>query len=341
MKSKLQFISTVGMSREDWLRYRLSGVGASDVGTILGLNPYKSVIQLFYEKAGNQVFDLENLAMFMGTEQQDFIAELWQYWDGSEAGMIANYRAGKIIRRCQRVNAYMRNPDYPWLFVSLDRKINKTATAGEGVLEVKRLGNYEAKKWEVEIVPSHVVQVQTQILVADVAFGELAAMKDGPAYEVYPFTLEQDICKSILKTTKDFWDRVLEARKVLTRQYDAAMNFNQREVQRCEAEMQKLEPEPDGTLAYADFLKVKYKIDDPSEQPGTDAQLEAARKHRQIGEQIAELETAKLKFENKLKRDMADKYTKLTFGDNGFISWKTDVNNVRRFLNKSRGPASK
>lgn len=114
------------MSQDDWLSYRYSGIGASEVGTIMGLDDYKSSIELYYEKIGQgSRYTLENLAMFLGKEQEDFIASIWQHWDGTVEGMIANYRAGKIVRRCQRVNAYVRNPKYPWLFVSLDRKINK------------------------------------------------------------------------------------------------------------------------------------------------------------------------------------------------------------------------
>ena len=37
-------ISTAGMSREDWLRLRKTGIGGSDAGAICGLNPYVILI---------------------------------------------------------------------------------------------------------------------------------------------------------------------------------------------------------------------------------------------------------------------------------------------------------
>ena len=118
MKSHLRLVPTRDMNREEWLAYRHQGIGASEVGIILGLDDYTSSLELYHYKIGSvQKFDTEGMAQFMGREHEDMIAKLWQYWDGSEEGMIRNFRADKIIRKCQRVNAYMHNPEYPWLFV--------------------------------------------------------------------------------------------------------------------------------------------------------------------------------------------------------------------------------
>lgn len=337
MNKNLILHSTVGMSREDWLKYRRTGIGASEVGTVMGLSPYKSSIQLFYEKIGEMQEDVENIYTFMGKEQEDFIADLWQYWDPlepSEGVMIQNYRAGKIVRKCQRVRAYVRNPQYPWLFVSLDRKINKHAGREEGVLEIKTIGGYEANKWESGIPISHIVQVQQQILVCGVRYGEMAVLQDGRNYFVYPFDYNATICKQIIFKTRDFWERVVAARGVITRRFEAQRNFNMRVVQECDAELQRLEPEPDGTQAYANFLKQKYRIAVPGERSGNDQQLERARSHVKISEKIKKLEGQRLLLENQLKADLKDGADCLTFGDAGKVSWKADAGGNRRFVNR-------
>ena len=38
--------STASMSREDWLAHRLDGIGGSDIGAILGLNPWRSALDV-------------------------------------------------------------------------------------------------------------------------------------------------------------------------------------------------------------------------------------------------------------------------------------------------------
>ena len=45
-------VKTNNLSREEWLRYRTKGIGGSDVGIIAGINPFKSVHQLWLEKTG-------------------------------------------------------------------------------------------------------------------------------------------------------------------------------------------------------------------------------------------------------------------------------------------------
>lgn len=356
MKSHLKLISTKDMSQDDWLAYRKNGVGASEVGTILGLNPYKCSAQLFYEKIGEMPNNqLENIAMFLGKEQENFIADLWQFWDPSEPGegrMMENYRNGTKVRRCQRVNAYVCNPAYPWLFVSLDRKVNKsldnltkdsdkdpfsetaTAYAGEGALELKTIAGYEADKWEAGIPPAYVLQVQTQLLVCEFNFGELAVLKDGRDFQVYPFEKNAGIQETIIKRTFEFWQRVEEGRKILTQTFEAKRTFNYAAVNNLEECLTAIEPPPDGSEAFAKYLKERYRIAEPGEMKGTDELLTIAARHRHALEEIKRLEEKKRECENILKNALRDGATKIDFAVHGYVSWKNDSNGVRRFLNK-------
>jgi putative phage-type endonuclease len=334
MNSNLEFISTTKMTPDQWLKYRKSGIGASEVGAILGLSPYKSSIELFYEKIGDDIgFKVENIFMFMGKEQEAFIANLWQYWDGSEESMIYNYRNGNIVRRCQRVRAYVRNPKYPWLFVSLDRKINRYADRGEGALEIKTIGGYEADKWEGGIPPSHVVQVQTQCKVCEFVYGELATLKDGRRFDVIPFDISQDLTETIIEQTHDFWKRIVRGREIINQRFNARRNYNQIAIEELTSELATLEPEPDGSDTYSQFLSARAEKTTAGEKAGTITQLQDAIKHQDTGIEIATLTETRRLFENKLKKSLGD-FTKLDFGKRGFVTWKPDVNGNRRFVNK-------
>lgn len=326
------------MSQDDWLRYRTRGIGASEVGTILGLNPYKCSAQLFYEKVGEMsTNNVENIAMFLGKEQEDFIADLWQYWDPSDPGegkMIANYREGAKVRRCQRVNAYVNNPDYPWLFVSLDRKINRFDGEMEGALELKTIAGYEADKWEGGIPPAYVVQVQTQLLVCEFKFGELAVLKDGRDFQVYPFEYNPGICETIIERTREFWTRVEAGRKILTQRFEAERNFNYKAVEELTEQLTTIEPPPDGSEAFAKYLKERYKIAEPGEMKGTDELLMVAIMHKTAKERVRAAEAEAREHENRLKNALRDGATKIDFSIHGYVSWKPNANGTRIFLNK-------
>lgn len=338
MNSNVRLLPTKDMDRESWLQYRKNGIGASEVGAIMGLSPYKSSIELFYDKIGEGLgYTIENLQMFLGTEQESFVATLWEYWDpvdGTVDTMIANYRTGRKVRRCKRVNAYATNTKWPWLFVSLDREINKFDARGNGALEIKTVGGYESDKWESGIPPSNIVQVTTQTLVCEYLFGELAQLKDNRDFFVFPFEHNESIAESILATTKTFWDKVVQARVIVTQRFEAQRNMNYRQVEQLNAELQAIEPEPDGSDAFNAFLKEKYKIATPGEQTGNLEDLANAQAHKASKERIKLLETEKQLYENRLKNVIRDGADVLDFGVDGFVSWKADKMGVRRFLNK-------
>lgn len=340
MKSTIQLIPTTGMDQTAWLNYRKDGVGASEVGVIMGLSPYKSSIELFYEKIGEGLgFTVENLSMFLGKEQEAFIALLWEHWDGTVEGMINNYRIGRKVRRCKRVNAYARNPKWPWLFCSLDREINRHEGRENGALELKTIGGWEVDKWEAGLPPVYVVQVQTQCLVCEYEFGEIAILRDNRNFDVLEFEYNKSIGEGVVERTRIFWDKVVEAKKIVTRRFEAQRNFNARAVDELNAQLQELEPAPDGSDAYHNFLKEKFKIALPGEQKGTDTDLMDAISHRELNDRIKELKEGKQLHENRLKNVLRDGADRLDFGANGYVSWKTDANGTRRFLNKIKTTA--
>lgn len=322
------------MTPEQWLRFRKKGIGASEVGTVMGLNQYKASIELFYEKISPDVpYSVENIHTFMGKYFESQVAELWQYWEGSEESMIYNYSKGNIIRRCRRVNAYVQNPKYPWLFVSLDRQINRHDDKDNGALEVKTIMGYEADKWEAGIPPSHVVQVQDQCLVCEFKYGELATLTNGRRFDVTPFDINKAIAKEVIEQTREFWERVVKARVIITQQYEARRKHNMRLVEDLGGQLAMLEPPPDNTEAYANYLKARYNKTVAGERAGTLAELAEAKKHRDFCDRIMELSEYKRGSENKLKAKLGE-MEKLVFPGAGFISWKADTNGVRKFINK-------
>jgi putative phage-type endonuclease len=48
----LRLVGTKQLPREDWLAVRKLGIGSSDAAAAVGLNPYKSQLELWMEKTG-------------------------------------------------------------------------------------------------------------------------------------------------------------------------------------------------------------------------------------------------------------------------------------------------
>lgn len=325
------------MSREEWLAYRHTGIGASEVGCVLGLDDYTSSLELYYYKIGEvPKFDTESMASFMGKIDEPKIAKMWTYWDPEnpdEPTMIKNFNAGRMMRKCQRVNAYVRNPEFPWLFVSLDRKINKYDSRGEATLELKTISGYEADKWEAGLPPKYITQVNTQMLVCGFSWGEMALLQDNRKFFVYPFELSDNIKQHIITRTHDFWQRVEKGRKLVNEKYHAMTQFNQRRVDECQHEIDAMAPEPDGTLAYANFLSERFQKPNKLERVGNDSELKMGLQLADVSSRIKELQETKYFYENSLKRSMADVQV-LDFKQDGKIYWSITEGGRRMFRNK-------
>ncbi|MFN9114819.1 MAG: YqaJ viral recombinase family protein [Bacteroidota bacterium] len=84
---------------QEWLNFRERGLGASEIGTLMGVNSWKSPAELYYQKIGvipqKQV---ENMPMFMGTILEETVADIFEHWETDEKTMIENYRKGVKVR---------------------------------------------------------------------------------------------------------------------------------------------------------------------------------------------------------------------------------------------------
>ena len=92
------------MTREEWLEERKKGIGGSDAATILGLNPYKTSIQLWEEKTGRkQAEDISDKPYVQyGTKAEDHLRELFKL-------DFPQYEVS------HQENTIIKHPEYPFL----------------------------------------------------------------------------------------------------------------------------------------------------------------------------------------------------------------------------------
>ena len=77
----LRLVSTKGMSREEWLKVRKQGIGASDAAAACGISPYQSRLELWMIKTGRDQnlpkVDPNDMAspMYWGNVLEPIVAE--------------------------------------------------------------------------------------------------------------------------------------------------------------------------------------------------------------------------------------------------------------------------
>lgn len=313
---------------DEWLAFRTKGLGASDIGTLMGLNPYKSKIELFYQKLGLiPIKQDENIPMFYGNRLEEFVANMWEYYDGEDAeSVIRNYNEGTKIRHCRSVSGYIINSDYPHLFLSPDRIIVSSETDKliyggklirknfKGVLEVKTINGFASKQWEAGIPPSYVTQLQTYLFGLEIEYGEIVFLEDGRKLWSIPMELNINLRDQIVATMNEFMDRIAAAKADIEN-------------------VHLYEPEPDGTEAFEKFLNSKYSDSESKTLQGTDEMFQIAVRHKVLSSEIKEMESQSRECSNLLKNYMKE-HEAIDFGEEkGKISWRTDNRGIRSLRN--------
>lgn len=83
------------LSREDWLEYRKKGIGGSDVAAIMGISPFATIRDLFYNKTGVQPVIQEE-------EESNWVAKEVGHRAGRSGGrnLFQKDRTGSISGTC-------------------------------------------------------------------------------------------------------------------------------------------------------------------------------------------------------------------------------------------------
>lgn len=325
--SKLKLTPTAKLSEAEWQTLRQTFVdrgmiGGSDAGTLLGLNKYKSPINLFYQAVGiNPLPNKMNGAMLHGKQLESYVAECWQYFDGTEEGWVENTLTNNKIKTFRKVRAIIENAKFPILFANIDGKITKHPRYGRkaGVLEVKTISGYSADSYEAGIPPSYLVQLQHYMLVTEWQYGEIVYLKDGRELGCVTFEADRGIQDSILLAAEEFHNRVMAAKREI-------MNYQDPNEQLQIAS--QFEPDADNSDAFNQFISEKHKArEEEVTIQGNNEHLEWASSYINLNAQIKELESNKQLFQNRLKQVMEKEgATNMMLPEGGKITWRKQFN---------------
>ena len=103
--------------RAEWLEYRKSGIGSSEVATIVGLNPWETPYQLWRRKIGLDAPKEENFAMKAGHYLEDAVSLFWQDATGRE--VIKRSQGDWLIRSNERPHIQVSPVENPLKVVPL------------------------------------------------------------------------------------------------------------------------------------------------------------------------------------------------------------------------------
>ena len=196
----LRLVGTKQLPREEWLAVRKQGLGSSDAAAAVGLNPYKSQLELWLEKTGRDT-SLPKL----DPQDEDSPA----YWGNILEPIVATHYSKRSGHRVRRVNAVLQHPDpkLAWMLANIDREV--IGAPEVQILECKTAGINGARLWK-EGVPEYVqLQVMHQLAVTGKQAADVAVLLGGQHLEVHHIERDESMIARLIDLERLFWDYVV------------------------------------------------------------------------------------------------------------------------------------
>ena len=186
-------IPTAGMSNQEWLTLRKTGIGGSDAGSICGVNPFGSPMKVFYDKTSGKVEELDNEAVRQGHDLEDYVAQRFMEASGLKV---------------RRSNFMYRSVEHPFMIADVDRLV-----IGEDAgLECKTASAYNADKWKDGEIPLHyIMQCYHYMAVTGKRTWYIAAVILGREFTYRKLVWDDKLIAQLVSMEKNFWENHVAA----------------------------------------------------------------------------------------------------------------------------------
>ena len=166
-------VPTAGMSEADWLAQREKTIGGSEIGAILGLNPYQSAYTLWCQRTGRLPRFEGNLRTKVGEYCEDLVARLFMEATGLKV---------------QRTNFLWYNDAFPALHALPDRLLVGTPAG----LEIKTTSAFNAGQFHGETFPAQYYAQSVQYMaVMDYQDWYIAVLIGNHDFKIYRLTRKE------------------------------------------------------------------------------------------------------------------------------------------------------
>ena len=176
------------MTREEWLEHRRKGIGGSDITVLMGVNPWKSPMDVWLEKT--EEFDTEdedNEVMYWGRVLEDIVAREF------------TERTGKKVRK---KNSILRHPGHYFLMANVDRLVIGEKTG----LECKTTNAFYQDNGQCPEL--YYAQAQHYMTVTGYEKWYVAVLAGGQRFYIYEVLRDTAYIDEIIKAAQYFWHLV-------------------------------------------------------------------------------------------------------------------------------------
>jgi len=172
---------------------RTKGIGGSDAPAILGVDPYRSALEVYAEKLGLIEKKEDSEAMRIGRDLEEYVALRF---------------TEKTNKKVRKTNKLFVHPKFPWMIGHIDRLI----VGEKAILECKTTSPMTYEVFEKgEYPPSYYVQCMHYLAVTGFQKAYLAILILNRSFKVYEIERDEEEIEALIEAERHFWeDHVLK-----------------------------------------------------------------------------------------------------------------------------------
>lgn len=173
-------------SHDEWLKAREEGIGASEVGAVIGVSPWDTPFSIYLKKTHQVEPEPENQAMKLGHMLEPVVAQLWEEATGE-----------KVIKASAADIIYV-HPEYDFMRATPDRVVR----GRKKLLEIKTT----VTNIDPEDLPTHwLAQCIYQQYVTGIHDCDLAWLVSGRYFGYANIPYDPEFAEFIAERVKEFW----------------------------------------------------------------------------------------------------------------------------------------
>ena len=246
----LRLVKTQNLNREQWLSVRQQGIGSSDAAAAVGLNPYRSALELWMDKTGRG-------NALPQVDPQDDSSPM--YWGTLLEPIVAAHYTQRTGRKVRKVNAVLQHATYPWMLANIDREV--VGSDEVQILECKTAGLNGARLWK-DGVPEYVqLQVMHQLAVTGKQTADVAVLICGQELQVHRIDRDEAVIEQLIKLERDFWYFVEANRPPPADGSDSAEQALRCLYPNDSGQVLDLSQDLEMSAAFSDLLAVRQELD--------------------------------------------------------------------------------
>jgi len=199
-------VTTPDTPEDEWLAKRKLGISATDIAAISGLNPYKTIYDVFLEKLDLVEPTPDNPRMRWGRRMEDVLAEDYERMTGYKTvktGLLHNPYLPLVIGTPDRL---VFEPDKPTV----------SSCPNKG-LEIKTAGIRQKDRWGEpgtdNIPEEYLCQCLWYMAVTDLDEWDVIVSIAGTEPVIYTIRRNEELIEELIRRAEAFWDKNISTKE--------------------------------------------------------------------------------------------------------------------------------